>query len=283
MQRLLAAAALLLVAFLPTAHADATPFAASVEGVDGEMGRMYQAGRAAVAFLDANLNGRPDTAAPDEVVYLDLDGSGSASYGDLRLTAFDTYPAGSVVNQTNRDAGRPLALLHNAWFSQAGTAWVLDMDASSTLTVGDLRLQPMPAKVRAAEPGLGQPLARPTGAQVGAIAWTATGPRDPANAFYVDMDRFTNGGDRVSPGDLRITPLGLAQDGAPTREEFEQAQRLLMPASTEDAAQPPASISPAAWRALDWFVVGLGILNLVGLVAIARQLNQPRPPRNPFK
>ncbi|MCA1812118.1 MAG: hypothetical protein LC623_08935, partial [Halobacteriales archaeon] len=91
----------------------------------------------------------------------------------------------------------------------------------------------------------------------------------------------------------RVTPLGLAPDGAPTRTEMEQVKRDLAAQGERQAQQEQkqqavveetTSSSPNAWRALDWFVVGLAVLNLAGLVAIARRVNQLRgPPRNPFK
>jgi hypothetical protein len=279
MRRSLALAALLLLA-LP-AHADATGFLTTVAPGDADMNLELHTSRVTVGYIDGNGNSRPDTV-PDEMLYLDLDASGSVTYGDLRLSAFDTYAPGTVVDITNRDAGRGLTPLPNAWFAQGGGAWVLDVDNSGSVTAGDVAFAAAPAKVMPGDSRVGQGLTRPSGTPTNSYGWTSQGARDVAKTFYIDLDGFSTGGGRTSPGDLRVSPLGLAPDNAPSRAEFEQAQKAA--AAQPPTAAPAAGISPSAWRTLDWFLVGLGILNVVGLAAIARQVNHLRgPPRNPFK
>jgi hypothetical protein len=287
MRRLLALAALLLLA-LPASAAPA-PFLAALKAGDTDLNQPLTTFTAKVGYLDGNVNGSPDAAAPDENVYLDLDGSTSVSYGDLRLTPFDTYAAGTVVDLANRDVGRALASVdYSVWFAHAGESWYLDMDSSRTVSVGDVRMAATaPGKVHAGDAALGTPLARPDGARTGSLGWWGSGPRNPTGALYVDIDIFSTGNGRTSAGDLRLTPAGFAPDDAPTRAEFEQAQHAgTQTVSASGSAAPPASFgsAPSAWRALDWLLVGLAVLNLAGLVAVARRLEHLRgPPRNPFK
>src|SRR5437667_333930 len=80
-RRLLPLAALLLLA-LP-AHAAGPAFLAAVAPGDADNNLELHTARVTVGYLDANGNGHPDTQ-PDEMLYLDLDASGSVTYGDLR-------------------------------------------------------------------------------------------------------------------------------------------------------------------------------------------------------
>lgn len=287
MRRLLALGALLLLAV--PAHAAAGDFVTTVGASDPDVNRQLHTARATVGYLDGNRNARAD-AQPDETLYLDLDDSGAVSYGDLRLSPFDTYAAGTVVDLPNRDVGRPLATAANAWFAQAGGpggAWMVDVDASATVTAGDVAFAAAPSRVAAGDARIGQALSRPADAPTRAYGWTSADGRGAEAPFYIDLDPPTSAGSRTSPGDLRVSPTGFAPDNAPTRAEFEQALQRGTPtqaASTTSTTAAEMGSAPTAWRTLDWLVVGLAVLNLAGLVAVARQVNQMRgPPRNPFK
>ncbi|MCA1819208.1 MAG: hypothetical protein LC620_04020, partial [Halobacteriales archaeon] len=200
----------LLLALALPAHADGTGFVNAVAQGDADLGLELQTARVTVGYIDANGNTHPDTQ-PDETLYLDLDASGSVTFGDLRLSRFDTYAPGTAVNVTNRDVGRPLGTASGAWFAQAGGGtWALDVDNSGTITAGDVVFGAAPAKVMPGDPRIGQGLARPGGTPTSAYGWTATGARDVGRTFFIDMDGFGTGGSRTSIGDLRVTPLGLA-------------------------------------------------------------------------
>ncbi|HUR61778.1 MAG TPA: hypothetical protein VM286_05375 [Candidatus Thermoplasmatota archaeon] len=281
MRRLLALG-LLLVFALPAQAASApvapvVPVLAEVQAADTDLNLPIQGFNAFVGYYDANVNGRFDGVAPDEPAYLDLDASRSATYADLRLSPFGGLPAGVPVQVGDIDVGRALLTPVNAWFMRAPDgAWVLDMDGSMTLSVADITFPSgVPTKVAAGAAGLGTKVVRVEGSQPGTVS-AARRDHGLADPVYIEMDASTSGIGRVTLGDLRITPQPSFTD-----------QRL---AGTPDpvvdtaAGEAQGSSGPSAWRALDWLVVGLVVLNLVGLIAITRRLNQLKlPPKNPFK
>ncbi len=268
-----ACSALLLFALATQVTAATTPFLAEVKSGDPDSNQSLQTLHGAVAFLDANGNGKPDASVPDEPVYLDLDGSNSVSYGDLRLTGYGPLASGTVVGVTDSDAGRALDLLPNAWFSTAGTTWILDVDGSRTISAPDIRFGDAPTRIGSTDSGLGQSLSRPASAQVGSLGFVGSGPRDILGVVYVDLDSLTSGGGRATIGDLRLHPAGFAA-----------------PASSVNPSDPSASdgrLAPAqdaGFRLLDGILVVLSLLNLAGLLFVVRSVNQLRgPPKNPFK
>jgi len=263
------------------AHALATPVLAQVKAGDADINATLENFQAGIGYYDGNVNGHFDTV-PDEPAYIDVDNSHSVSYGDLRLTAFAGHASGVSVLLADIDMGRPLAMPNNAWFLRTTDgSWAIDMDASSTLTAGDIVFPAgTPAKADAATPGLGGRLARVEGSQVGMLS-SLHREHDADTVLYAEMDSFTTGAGRVSAGDLRLTPAAAAAGAATTTGT---AASGAMGGSDGAAAPAAATSAPPAWRTLDWLLVGVGVLNLVGLVAVARMVNHLRgPPRNPFK
>jgi hypothetical protein len=295
MRRILPAFAVLLMlgTLVPSAHAQATGFLSRVRPGDASLDQPLAPLDAAIAFLDANHNGKVDATDPDEPVYLDMDHDGTVGYADIRLTPFLHYPAGSLVGLSNRDLGFRLATA-SGWFAFSTTdAWYLDFDSSNSATVGDLRLSGtlFGTKVAVGNPDQGTPLSpaqawqTPT-SRVALRDANSNGLYDPGETVYLDMDaNVPSGARKVSVDDARLTPSAMVVDKDLTRADVDQAIAAALPvAKTTTGTYTNTLGSSESWRLLDWFLVGLTVLNLVGLVAIVRRLNHNhRPPHNPFK
>ncbi|MEK6984792.1 MAG: hypothetical protein AABX89_00200 [Candidatus Thermoplasmatota archaeon] len=253
--------ALAVVALLPATAA--APFLSEVAGNDADINGSLSTVRAPFAFADANGNGRLDNVAPTEPIYVDLDGSNSVSYGDIRLAPFGSYAAGTRVDVTNRDVGRLLTATPG-WFARATSVWIADLDNSQTATAWDVQFSTgSPTYLAAGDALIGQQLTAPAG-NSRSLAVTTSG------GLFLDAESFTSGSGRVSPGDLRITPGPFASDDTPT------------PASSSGSSIVQANES--GWRVLDGLLLVLTALNLVGLLFVVRTLTQLRgPPKNPFK
>ena len=226
---------LLLTAFASTAAAQGTTqgtggFFVPVPAGDPDVGLNIQTTLVSVGFVDANGNDALDVVEPDESAYLDLDGSHTVTFADLRLTPFATYPAGSSVDYTNRDFARTLTTAHG-WFARdARSAWFLDTDANAKLSPGDVRLTGPGAgtKVKSGDADFGQPLTKVQDSATPGIriAWNdrnGNQHRDPLEAVYLDL----NFDRQVTPGEPRVQATGLGLDNQPTRAEFDGAVNRL--------------------------------------------------------
>ncbi|MEA3191468.1 MAG: hypothetical protein QOD77_2050 [Thermoplasmata archaeon] len=288
----LLSAALAAVTLLAVSATAATTFEAVRPGAEA-LGADLAVSGATIGFLDADGDNRVDEANPDEPAYVDVDHDGRASYGDIRLTAFAAYPAGTRVDFTSRDFGLTLAQ-PAGWFATGEEGWYLDFDFTGTVTEGDLRADgPRAAtKAHAGDSDLGDPL---TQAQVGMLPASRIAVRDLDHdgragldePLYLDMDGAspTGGARRVSVGDVRIVPGKLSVDDGPTRAEFDDA--VAQAAAGRDtegnpvlAAEVQDTEAKASWRVLDWILVAVGVLNLAGLAIVYKAATQPR---HPFK
>lgn len=258
----------LAVVLLP-ASACAATLVAEVVGSDTDVGTELRTQRVPFAFLDANGNGHLDTAQPREPVYLDVDGSGAVSYGDVRITPFGAYASNTQVDVANADAGRPLVAAPG-WFARGNSGWVADLDNSGTVTIGDVRFTADgPMQVDGAQ-ATGETL------RVQGNAGTlATGSL--ARTLYLDVDQNSGGG-RVSAGDLRIVPGPMASDAAPAAPAANPAVPGQTTTVTGAATTPAGKSAPDSWRPLDWVLVALAVANLAGLAILARA----QRPKNPF-
>jgi hypothetical protein len=269
-----------LLLLVVAAAAKAPSLVAPVTGGDADLGTPLPSSfHFRVAYVDANGNGRVDSAAPDEPVYLDVDGSQTVSYGDIRLTEFH-YPAGTVVDLGNRDFG--LKLSGSGVLARAGSLWFADTDSTLTVSPSDVRLDSF-TKVLAGDADLGAPLDIPPSAR-GALWWhdaDGDGRRGAMETLYVDMDPYAAGLRGVTVGDLRIVPGPFGVDDYVREGDL---AGLVPPAASPEAplqAAVPVAQAEAGWRTLDWILVVVGVANLAGLVIVGR-LAAARHPRNPF-
>jgi hypothetical protein len=235
-----------------------------------------------IGYMDANGNGRPDGTDPAEPVYFDLDGTHTVTYGDVRLSGFLHYAAGTWVNITNSDVGRVL-VQPTGWFgTTALKAWVLDLDNSRSLTVGDLRMDPFGTRVQAGETGSIEPAQAQTSgtARVGHVDLDGDRARAAGEPIYLDTDpSLTAGSGRVSTGDMRLTPSGPGLDDAPTRAEFDALQRR----SGVDPATGTATSHDSGWHGPQLVLLALGLLDLAGVAYVYSLVRKGAPPHNPFK
>ncbi|MES2154950.1 MAG: hypothetical protein V4510_07415 [bacterium] len=262
MHPLRALAPLLAILLAPAASA---AFVSEVAGGDTDNGIALVLQHAAFTFIDGNANGHLDSAAPREPIYLDLDASGTVTYGDERLTPFGHYAGHTQVDLTDADAGRALAAAPG-WFARSNAGWVADLDNSGTLTAGDLRLGADGATPIATAQATGEIL-RVQGTP-GTLFHMGQGA-----SLYLDTDSWTAGGGQVSPGDVRII-------AGPFATEPVAPQPPASPVPAQDST-PAATAHQAAdsWRSLDWVLVGLAVANLAGLAMLAKA----QRPKNPFK
>lgn len=260
---------LLALAALPAAHA---ALVEEVGGSDPDVGDALRMRHVVFSFLDANGNGKADRIDPTEPLYLDLDGSDDVTYRDLRLSPYGDYPAGSSVNVTDGDVGRPLNAL-SGWFARGTVGWVADLDGSLTLTPGDLLLGDGAPVAIVQQTATGETLRG-----LGAAGFLGTGLAP--NVHYLDADVATSGG-AVSDGDLRLNPGPFAAKAAPATLPPSPTPGPApgpMPAPTpETAATAPARMD--SWRPLDWVLVALAVANLAALAFLYRA----QRPRNPFQ
>ncbi len=247
-----------------------------VASTDSDNGAVFRATNARVAWLDADLNGQPGHTTPQEPIYMDVDGSGTISYGDLRLTPYGRFPAGSAVGVSDGDLG---LALHGtkAWFaSTTGGEWLIDMDQNVRASVGDLRVQGSQAGTRlaAGDPGLDQALTRQQlqvseSVRVGWSDPNGNGVVDPGESIYLDLVKQTGSRTVIETGDVRLTSASFDPDGAGSDPPADT------PTGGESAppSDSPPSGGPADREARpDGFTRILSIVNLVGLVALAAWL-----------
>lgn len=228
---------------VPAGAAGAAPYATQVLASDPDARLNVETILAPAGYVDANGNDAFDLAEPDETMYLDLDDSGTVSFGDLRLNGFFSYAAGSAADYTNRDFGRVLEPARG-WFARdAGGAWFFDADASRTVSLGDLRItgdQPG-AKVGPGDAGLGAALAPVQESLTPAIrvGWNDVNGnqrRDLVEAVYLDV----NVDRQVTPGELRLRATGLGLDDEATRGELAAAVSRLEARDAQLAAEQAA-------------------------------------------
>lgn len=224
---LLVLAALLLTA-LPAA---AAPFTSTVASTDPDVQAQLIGIAPKISFLDGNRDAILD---PGEPVYLDVDGQGTITVGDVRLTPYLRYAAGETVNFTNRDfdadIGTPLNPV-NGWFGRDnGGLWYVDVDGTHTVTAGDLRLSRTgsPERVGAQDPAVGTPLeaVQATKPMSGRVAWLDLNGNkriDPGESLYLDL----SGSRQVEAGDLRITVGNPSVDDDATRADVDAAAARL--------------------------------------------------------
>lgn len=278
---LVLAATLLLAATTLTSGQDADPapdqpptLLAFVATGDPAIGTPMSVSFARIGFLDTNGDGFANDAQPDEPFYFDVEGDYGVSFGDVRLTRFLNYPAGSSVDFTNRDFGHRLAFPGTSWVGRdASDRLFFDADGLRIVSPGDVRLtgQNSGTKVRLGDPEIGQALRNPqetvpAPARLGFADNDGDARPDIDEAIYLDTD----GNRHVSRGDLRVARSAPAPDNDPTRTEFEALQeeqadqRARSGALAEEAAAVENRMN--AWNA---GLLLLGVLNGVGLVALA--------------
>lgn len=283
--RLLPLALLTLLLAAPAAVAQqGSTYAGTIAPGDDDVSLALQTFLAPAGYVDANGNRQFDATAPDETMYLDLDNSHTVSFADLRMNGFLGYGAGSAVDFTNRDFGRDL-IEPRGWFARdASQAWWFDADQSATISPGDLRVTGAGAgtKAQAGDAALGGALTvvQDTFTAAVRLGWNdANGNRvrDLTEPVYLD----TNNDKQASPGELRISTLGLGLDNDVTRAEFEAA---LADLRSRDAglAQEDQRLGTRVGAAEDglaalankidnlgnWLMV-LGLFTVVGLLAVA--------------
>lgn len=185
----------------------------------------------AVDLVWVNFDGDNDVdpVQPAEPVYVSLSFTTGVNFGDVRLTDFLTYPTGTVVNYTNRDAGLTAKELPG-WFARdSADRWFLDGDDDGQVSVGDLRLNTgaTPERVRAGDAAVGRSVEQVQGGVLEAnrILHRDEGPSgvDWEDTFYLDLD----GNGQVNPGELRFQGSRLGIDDAVTARGFQdEVQRL---------------------------------------------------------
>lgn len=238
-------------------------FITTVKEGDGTLGLNLKAINAKVVYVDANSNGGFDLATPDETLYLDLNQDRAVSYGDLRLTPYVTYPAGSLVDYPNRDFGR-LITDARGWVSQTlSGALYFDADANRVVSPADVRLsgsfQGTKVGPDDGDTGLALTELQDNVPSPMRLAWRDPDGNlrvDPGEPVYVDI----NGDKQISPGDIMIGSIGFSVDNDPTRKEFDSAMSRL---TDQDAALRHRMDAWSGW------LLTLAILDLVGLGALA--------------
>jgi hypothetical protein len=271
--------ALALTLVVPAASAWASP----ADGSSPELGKAFADVTATLSFIDADGDGQPDASAPDEPVYLDLDGSQTVSYGDLRLTSFGPYPAGTLVDVANRDEARQLTTA-GGWFGALGGAWYADLDGDSRLSEGDVRLDGAAAGTKAddATPGVGQALRLPP---------MAASPR--GHLDHVDADRDghlavgsplfvdADGDGQASAGDLRLANWGFGAESGPSPAELAAARDAALAAAA--VAKASAEEPEPSWTVPQLLGVLIGLVAVAGVAHLYMRSRGPAAPRNPFK
>lgn len=287
----LALATLLTVALAPAAGAQASTaaIAAPVTAADVDAGESLSTLAAGIGYVDADGDGQPDMSVPDEPVYLDVDGSQTVSFADVRLTGFGNYVAGSQVALTNQDLGLPLRA--RGAFGSVDGAWYADTDGSTTVSAGDVRITPsFGGKVAASDGQAGASLGNVNSApRMGFLDLDDDLRYDSGETLFIDVEaQGTPDAGRISAGDLRMHPLGFAADDAPTRGEFEDLQRSvgLDPAGEGGdgvIVRTDVDEASSAWTAPVVLAFLLGVANIVGLGVVYSMMRRTQRPRNPFK
>src|ERR1051326_275535 len=220
--------AALLVAFPSSAQpAAAGPIVSVVSAGDAQQGLALQFyGAATLAFADSNGNGQADGQAPQEAVYLDLDGTHSATYADVRLTPLLGYPAGSLVDAANADAGRSLRVAPGWFASAANGAWYVDADGSHAVSAGDVRLTSnVGSRVAPGDADAGTALSQAqanvaVSNRVGFADANGDGVHQATEPIVLDLDASGGAGaGHLSPGDVRLRLAGFGVDDSVTHAE----------------------------------------------------------------
>lgn len=199
---------------LPTGAAQETSLLTEIQPGDPFLDRNVRTVLARVVFADLDGDNTLDITDPDETYYFDLDGSGSVTYKDMRLSPAGRYVPGSLVNSTNWDLGRETRQI-SGWFARGqGGLWYLDADNNRRVSIGDVELAGarVGVKIPAGDGAIGQVLepiqqAVVESDRVGWVDMDNDGTRDRGEPVVLDADRNL----RVSFGDVRIHP-GLLPD-----------------------------------------------------------------------
>jgi hypothetical protein len=288
-----ALAGLVATAWAAPALAQGSIFAVIAQG-DPANGRTLAGLTAGIGFFDANGNGRADPMAPAEPVYLDLDGSRSVSYGDVRLTGYGGYPAGSTADVTNGDLTLALAAPQGWIASTPQAAWYVDVDGDRQVSAGDVRLSgAFGSHVGASDGDLRtglRPAQQATSSlgRLGYLDADSDGTHDATEAIVFDLDASGSAdAGRVTAGDLRLTPSGPGLDDGPTRAEFDQATGKSATGGSGSGSTGGVTIvdhgeasQGSGWGLPETVLLVLGLVNLAGLVVLSRRTSRPR---NPFK
>lgn len=289
-------AALALLAVLALAvpvHAQSRSYLSTVAGGDVDNGQPLVSSAAALGFFDANSNGRPDAASPHEPSYLDLDNNQFVSYGDVRLTTYMGYTAGSVVDAGDTDLARPLT--GGGWIGQTSAHhWYADVNGDRSVSAGDVDLATLAqTTTSASELGQGLTGADAQGQPRNTVWWSDTAHdqhRNVLNAVYLGVGAFVSGPRSVAAGDLRLQPTGFslppaAASPAPA-SPTPGTVTVAVPGGSTTIVQAAGNAAPANGPGgLGTMGVVLAILciaNLAGLLLVVRRLPKA-PPRNPFK
>jgi hypothetical protein len=287
-------AALAATALSLPAQAQSSTFSVVAQGdaADGRTLSTLAAG-AGIGYFDADNDGAADPSSPTEPVYLDLDGSHSVSYGDVRLAAHGHYPAASTVDVTNADLSLPLTAPRGWLASTAQAAWYLDLDGNLQVSAGDLRLSDrFGGHVGAGDGDVRTPLqaaqtATPSFGRIGYVDGNSNGRADAGEGLYFDLDASgAPGSGKVNAGDLRVAPGGPGLDDGPTRAEFDQATGKASatggPGSTGGltVVHDHETTRTSAWGTPETVLLVLALANLAGLAVLWRRDSRPR---NPFK
>ncbi len=129
------------------------------------------------------VTGANDTWESGEYIYIDKDNDYTVTEGDVRVTAYGPYPAGSIVNAGDTDLGVALSYLSNARISGIDDGrwnhgvdeFIIDTDSSWNISPGDLRvgLTPLVSGVYWA---LDIPAGTPRGSYTATITYTIYHP-----------------------------------------------------------------------------------------------------------
>jgi len=269
----------LLLAWAPLAEAaDPDPVVLQpVSAGDPSLGQALGTVNAPLAFVDAQVD---QALGPTEPLYWDLDASSTVSAGDVRLRAFLGHDAGSAVAVPDLDVGRAV-VASSAWFGATGGTWFADLDASRSVTPGDLRLDAAVDAVKDDAAERGQPLAYPQGGQgpgsVSLVDSDGDRRRDAGEGLYLNLDPGV-GPPVVSVGDLRIVPLSAKGSAAGDGDDVALDDGL---DGYDTGGGADGGGGDGGVRGLDVVLLLLAAANLAGLAYVLR--TRRAPPRNPFK
>jgi hypothetical protein len=293
MQRILPLAVAVLMAAGLTAVSAQTDSTFSVIALgDGFEGRSIVATNTLLGFTDLDSDGRADAGEPDETVYLDIDGSRSVTYGDVRLSTFLDYAAGTTVAATNRDLGRALTTAQG-WIASTSTGtWVMDVDGDRAISVGDVRFSAtFGDRVLAGDADLRtslQPAQQQTSSlsRLGYLDLDSDNARDPREPLIFDLDpNGSPGQGKATNGDLRLTPVGPGVDDTLSRAEFEDAigKAGVQQQNGSYERTVVETEGGSSWGMPETVLLLLALVNLAGLAFVYTRLRSGGAPRNPFK
>lgn len=226
--RYLAAALVLALVASPMATLaqtqDPDPVVTEIQAGDADVNRAGQGAQVSLVFTDADGDARVDTN-PDETVYVSLERTQRASFGDIRLTSFLTYPSGTAVNYTNRDLDFRTRTV-DGWFARdSGGNWYVDANADGSVSAGDLQLNPGEGveKIGQGDPETGTSLGRVQSDVTPSqrVIYFDEGPSglDWSDPIVLDLDQ----NDQGNVGELRFQASRLSIDDNPTGRQFQAA------------------------------------------------------------